>query len=371
MPKALDSAFIAAKNARSRRPIWLFRIHRTAGEDLYLAKARANVNYFKDTDTAQEYIRWPMRIDSGVEESSRGDVPRVRISVSNATREIQAYLEDEDFFRGCKVTIRMVWGTALANAAAYLEREYYVDAVSANERLATFELTSAYDVRAVEVPLRRQLRETCPAPVVYKGHLCHLDDGDGTYSAPAGFTTDKTAFMTTKTKSASGNPAAPGVGVATREWTRLINKATDQLILDLRIGSGTPTSTSGILIGTNAGGSWNYDDYVWLYSDLTALSPALSTNWATYTLELADFTQPYGNAPDLEAFNAIRAFTAFSSGSHTLQMRNVYLVLKKPFGTVLTDLDFCNKTRMHCRLHGNIQRFGGFPSIPGQRPVVV
>ena len=188
MPREPSADFITTKNAETNEPIWLYRIATSdnPNEDLFFAEYHENVEYFKDTNTAQTYTAFPMA-HQGIAENLEDQVDNLQVTVANVSRAIQAYLEQNDGLRDRKVTIRQVFAEHLNDDSAYIEDIYYVYTVSVTDKVAVFTLTTRLEVLNIVVPSRQYVRNHCPW--TYKEYGCWIDDGGGGWNMPTGFLT--------------------------------------------------------------------------------------------------------------------------------------------------------------------------------------
>lgn len=154
--KTVTAPFTVKKNAASNQPIFLYTIHDYdgAGNNLRYAEYDTDIVYGGLT-----YTKFPITHES-VTENSRGEIDTMKVTVSNVSRAIEAYLTSYDL-RGKKVTIRKVWADLLADATAYTDDIYYVDTYTAGEETVEFMLAPKYDVLDVVLPKRVYLRNYC------------------------------------------------------------------------------------------------------------------------------------------------------------------------------------------------------------------
>jgi lambda family phage minor tail protein L len=183
----LPDGFLAEKNAATNAPVWLYRIQidDTPTNDLFLAESDADVSYFKDVSTAQTYTAFPIT-HAGIGSNLDGEVDQLNVTVANVNLLIQAYLEQNAGLRGNKVTVRLVFRDALADPTAHIESVFYIDSAQATAQSVSFTLTSKMDLLNTTLPRRTFADRRCQW--AYKGLGCWLDDDDGTYTQPAGFT---------------------------------------------------------------------------------------------------------------------------------------------------------------------------------------
>lgn len=154
--RAIDSTFTTNKNASTNQPIFLYTVYDydSAGHNLYYAEYDVVVSY-----NGISYNPFPITHDI-VGESSKGEVDRVKITVSNISRAIGGYLSIYDW-RGKKVIIKTVWGNSLTDLDAYLDDTYYIDTYTLDEEKVEFTLSSKFDVLEIALPKRTYLRNYC------------------------------------------------------------------------------------------------------------------------------------------------------------------------------------------------------------------
>jgi len=353
--------FIKEKNQEVNAPIRLYRIvinpDAASGEtsEIFLAEYSEDVEYFKDVNTPQTYLKFPIRLEE-ISENSEGQIDSVTIIISNVSREIQAFLELYDGLRGNKVTIRQVFADYLDDPQAYIEDIFYIDTATSNQDTVQFTLSSKLDILNVVVPSRKFYRNHCSWQ--YKGEGCWLlnDAGDG-WEAPTNFSATLTNLM-------GGNYEIFDIGTATvaaqaerNFWTvncKGLDKTSDSLVIDLKCNDPSRLSSNGALEITSSG---TMDVNEWEYQDLTGLG--ITVGWKTFTIPLADFTHGDGLL-DVEDINYIRWWNYATAGI------NLIISWRSPR---VTTADSCNKTLESCGRHNNKERFGGFPGVPKRKVI--
>ncbi len=371
MSRDFTNDFIAKQNAEFNKPIWLYRINisdtpEASGEgDLYFAQANEDIEFYETNDgvhTARTYLRWPIR-HAGISENAEGRIDSFQLTAANVTRELQAWAEERDFFRGRKVTVRLVDRDLLSNPLSYMEDIFTIDSYQSDTKRIRFSLTSELALLQVEVPRRIMLRGHCPWR--YKGLGCWHEDVNGDPTQPPEFYSDSTPLnWLTKTKTGDdSNPAQPAARFAPVNLKN-VDVTTDILIVELRCSDPSAmTAASQIEIGS----AGQEDSEELSLTDLTGLG--ITSSWLFFPIALADFTD---SGIDWTNVNWFRVYSHFSTpGPHTLEWRNPRIRLYKPFGTLMSNLDTCNKTEYHCRLHGNTKQFGGWPNIPSIRRIQI
>jgi lambda family phage minor tail protein L len=156
MPKTTNENFIAEKNADKCKPIFLYTLYDYDGanNDLYFAEWDENVTF-----DGQTYIAFPITHDS-ISENTIGQIDKVRISLCNISRYIQAILETYDL-RNKKVDIAIVFEDQLADTEAVVTETYWIGGYTADQENVMFTLTSKFDLLEVTLPLRKYTRNQC------------------------------------------------------------------------------------------------------------------------------------------------------------------------------------------------------------------
>jgi len=164
MPRDINNNTITQKNREQNAPIVLYEINVTGDTWLYLAEYDEDVVF-----DGQTYTSFPLTSES-ISENAGGVIDSVVIRAANVNREMQVYIENNDAFRGQKVVVKLVWADYLDDPNAYVEDEFFVDKVVADENVVEFTLTSKFDVLDIELPLRKYNRHFCSW--VFKSSEC-------------------------------------------------------------------------------------------------------------------------------------------------------------------------------------------------------
>lgn len=363
--------FVTDKNAETNKPIRLYRINIsdtpevTGEDDLYLAEYDADVNYFKDTSTAQTYTVFPLHA-KGIDENATGHLSGLNISIANASREIQAFLELRDGLRGRKVTIRQVFADFLADSTAYIEDIYYIDSVTSNEAVVQFKLVTKLDVMELELPRRRYSRNHCQW--VYKASGCWPATGSG------GALEEPDDWHTT------GAPLVPANALQLYDGADAFFSEASARIIQEATG-GSPLNMQGL---TKANGTLfieikcvpfanltadshirltSHDDpdtptNEWKLTDLSG--EGITASFVEYSFALTGFATVNGEL-DVTALRYLLVDNTCASGNTAaISFRNPRIVWSGA-------ADACDKTLRNCQWHNNFARFGGFPSVPSRR----
>ena len=356
--------FILEKNKQTNEPMWLYRVSvdGIAANDLFLAEYDDDVEYFKDTNTAQTYSSAIPITHKGMDESADGKIGGITVDIANATREMQAFLELNDGLRGRKVTIRQVFQPLLADSDAYIEDVYWVDSAVAELSKISFKLTSRLDILRMTLPRRKFYRNYCPWS--YKGEGCYLKQPDGSFLPPATFSGEGWMVILAGTRSISGTSGVLSVNTTLHPVDLIgLDVATDQVKIDMMISDSSRIDPGpGSQFELTSSGS--FDDEELHYESIHAL---VSNAWQTFTWNLSDFGTTGVNPFNPRALDYIRAYIYITAGaSVTLSWRNLRIYRADPYTLGAGVIDSCEKTITDCKRHNNIARFGGFPSVPAR-----
>jgi len=151
-----SSDFITRKNAEANQPIFLYIIYDWDGasNNLYYTNHKTSIVY-----SGQAYVKCPITHET-IGENTTGEIDSVSIKLGNASRLVQAYLEDYDW-RGKKVSIIQIFADKLDDADANITDTYYIDSYSSNQDNASFLLTSKFDILGIGLPTRKYSRNFC------------------------------------------------------------------------------------------------------------------------------------------------------------------------------------------------------------------
>ena len=389
MPRSPSANFTLTKNAQTNAPIWLYRVNisdtpdTTGEEDLYLAEYDTDVAFYETNggvNTARTYIKFPIE-HAGVTENTNSQVDSMTLTISNISREIQAYLELRDGLRGRKVTVRQVFAEYLSDADAYVEDVYYIDAVEANARSVQFTLTGNIDIMDINLPRRKYLRNYCQW--TFKGAHCWLDDGDGTFSAPTNFSTQDQLLYAQAVTSDEDNNAEAEVEFHPRDL-RKMDITTDNILISMRcaaqesggadysdlladatgVESYLKLATAKKINGTNTGKNPNNDYYRYSIDPTNINGKAISDEWQEFTIPLTGWTVVGGGM--LFRYASYFAWVQEASENVVIEWRNAKIRYTRPYSFLDSDTQ-CPHTLAACRLYNNEQRFGGFPDVPSKR----
>ncbi len=160
-----DVNLINELNKQGKKPVFLYTVFNFDGasNDLHMAESKDDVVFDSVT-----YLATPISHDE-IGENSQGEVEAVKVSVSNVSRVIQAYLETYDF-GGKEVRVRLVFRDRLAYPDEKFDFTFYIDSYSANEKTAEFTLLPKLDVLGISLPARVYSRNYCQWK--FKGTEC-------------------------------------------------------------------------------------------------------------------------------------------------------------------------------------------------------
>lgn len=154
--REITEPFKEEKNKKENSPIFLYTIFDYNGEggNLCFAGYESDITY-----DGILYTRFPITHEH-IGENTKGEIDTVKVTVSNVSRLIQAYLESFDF-RGRRVSIKEVWLDKLDDPDAFIEDIYYIDNYTADQLNAGFTLTSKFDCLDLELPARKYSGNYC------------------------------------------------------------------------------------------------------------------------------------------------------------------------------------------------------------------
>ena len=116
----------------------------------------------------ETWAAFPFDLDPP-KQSGDGELPRFAVRVSNVTRTVEGYLEQEGGGVGASVRFIVVMLEHLDQAAPALDEEFSVQSVSYDRNWVTFTLSGAANLFR-RIPERRFLKNFCPFQ--YKGPEC-------------------------------------------------------------------------------------------------------------------------------------------------------------------------------------------------------
>lgn len=165
MTKPASNSFIAEKNKTANSPIFLYTVHDYdgLGNNLYFAEWDADVVFNSIT-----YTRFAIK-HNFIKSNGNGQIDAIQVTLGNASRQIQAYLEAYDL-HNVKVDITVVFSNLLADATAFVKETFYIESYTADDSNVTFNLSTKFDINELELPNRRYMRTYCAWQ--FKGTEC-------------------------------------------------------------------------------------------------------------------------------------------------------------------------------------------------------
>ena len=141
--------------------VWLFevRVPSDPVERILIANHTADVAFGQDSTGADIiYEKWPFDVED-LSEDTGASLPGITISISNITREIQAFIEEYDGLEGEPCKLQLVNVTTLASGA-YLEYSAQILTSQADESVVAVEIGS-YDLQRQVFPSNRAIKLFC------------------------------------------------------------------------------------------------------------------------------------------------------------------------------------------------------------------
>lgn len=150
--------------------VWLFevRVPSDSASRIRIANYTKDVTFGQDSTGADiVYTKWPFQVED-LNEDSGASLPTITVTVSNITREIQAFIEEYDGLVGQQCELQLVNVSTLASGA-YLEYTGEVIALQADESAVALEVGS-YNLQRQVFPSNRALKNFCRHR--YQGNRC-------------------------------------------------------------------------------------------------------------------------------------------------------------------------------------------------------
>ena len=376
----MNQAYAEERNKQTNEPIWLYVIETRdipeIGFDLHFTSQQWDVVYFKyDTGSAvpQTYTAFPGLSHSGVEFDLGGTIPSPKLSISNVSREIQALLEKNNFFRGVKVTVIKTYRNLLTDSDACERFTFNIDSHASNLVDVTFNLIGKLNLLSSKIPNRIVTRKC--AATQYKGLGCWLEQEDGSFEPPPGFRIDQFFFIpgSSNTGEMSGSTllfrfsaqpvnllsltqaqdkikfkgAFTSADISNADWN------TANISFQIYSAPATLQSTAAL-----TGSQWNAYFGINLFSTGTELVAELGFNQFA-----ADLTDPANF--DLSKFNGLGLAVVFASGK-TLEAKfsEIEFIMQNYSLFGGGEADSCDRTSNDCRRHNNTRQYFGFPNVP-------
>lgn len=167
MAKTLPAALVIEKNKINTSSAWLvlLDITLTDATNLYLVQNTEDITY-----GGQVYTAAPFQLEI-IKADSTGSIPSVTLSIGNATRLIQQYLESLNGAVGSSVKITVVNSDNLTEDYSELELNFTVVGAKSNAEWAVFTLGAPNPMRQ-RFPLEQFLANYCMWVNHYKGLEC-------------------------------------------------------------------------------------------------------------------------------------------------------------------------------------------------------
>lgn len=154
--KSLSEALIFEKNKLATPSAWIVLLEITLTDDTVFRFARNTEDVVFDGNT---YTAFPFEIDS-IGQHSKGEIPTVRLKISNVTQLIQPYLETLDGGIGSTVKVIVVNSAHLSETYTELEMTFDVIACNSTAQWVTFTLGAPNPLRQ-RFPLDQYIAMHC------------------------------------------------------------------------------------------------------------------------------------------------------------------------------------------------------------------
>lgn len=159
----LSSQYIAEKNKLSQSGVWLILLDITLTDDvthIRLARNTDDVWWPPEGEPGEtKYQKFPFEVDD-IKEEKGGEHTVLTVRVSNATRALMTYLEDEKGLVGCNVSLYVVHSDRLSLTTAAINESYIVTGTVAEINWIVFQLSAA-NLFNIMFPDDRYIRNWC------------------------------------------------------------------------------------------------------------------------------------------------------------------------------------------------------------------
>ncbi len=171
--KNLPIALLLEKNKLATPNPWLITLDVAFpnGSTLYLVRNTEDIVF-----QARAYQKFPFEIDA-TRESAQGDIPAVQLRVSNVTRIVQGYIEQQDGAEGTTVLVRLINAAYLSEDYSELEVMFDVVESVCDIKWVNFSLGAPNPLRA-DFPSDRYLASHCR-------YVRYFKDAECGYSGPS------------------------------------------------------------------------------------------------------------------------------------------------------------------------------------------
>lgn len=155
--KSVVNDFIIQKNkiGQSITPRYLYEILYDSTRNSWLYWSFKDINF-----NGISYKKKNIQHDS-IREGTTGFTDKLTLTVGNADKEIQYYLDNYNGLKGCKCNITLIWEEALDIEDCYLTYEYSIESASSDVKFAVLNLGSIIDVLNIQIPRRVFSRYRC------------------------------------------------------------------------------------------------------------------------------------------------------------------------------------------------------------------
>ena len=171
--KSLPPALIIEKNKMSTSSAWLVFLDITLTDNTEFRFVSNNEDV---TFGGNLYTHFPFEVDT-VGQSGRGEIPNVRLKVSNVTRLLQPYLESLEGAIGSTVKVTVVNSKHLDEDYSELEMTFDVISCNSTSKWVTFTLGAPNPLRQ-RFPLEEFIANHCR--FIFKSDECGYSGGETT-----------------------------------------------------------------------------------------------------------------------------------------------------------------------------------------------
>lgn len=163
--KSLSSDYWDKINQVSTNSAWYLLLELVASNSTTLYLTNNNEDVLLDF-SGQTYSRFPFKVEP-VTESMQGEIPRIRLSLSNADLYLNSWIQDNGGFVGNGVTLMVVNSALLNGSPAVSETFTILETVADNKNVAlTLGISSPLNKR---LPRDRYIANICRHPFNYPG----------------------------------------------------------------------------------------------------------------------------------------------------------------------------------------------------------
>ena len=156
---SLSAAAYLEKNTLADTGAWLLLLEIIIPNVSTIYLVRNTENIVWPNPGGQEYIAFPFELDE-ISDSTKNDVPRLAIRVSNISRAIGGYVENAGGGIGATVKVKVVHSKHLDLTSPEVEFVFEVISTDINERWVTFTIGAANPYNKI-FPGNRVMRLSC------------------------------------------------------------------------------------------------------------------------------------------------------------------------------------------------------------------